>query len=96
VAEKAFDEGVPPRHASVRSRGWSPYAVRALKRMIATERRWWIPWRPGALRFWSLRRLSPVSRTFGFDRGLPIDRYYIESSWSIICGIFEGERWRSG
>lgn len=27
----------------------------------------------------SLRRLSPVSRTFGFDRGLPIDRYYIEA-----------------
>jgi SAM-dependent methyltransferase len=25
-----------------------------------------------------LRRLSPVSREFGYDRGLPIDRYYIE------------------
>jgi SAM-dependent methyltransferase len=47
--------------------------------MVATERRWWIPWRPGARRFGSMRRLSPVSRTFGFDRGLPIDRYYIES-----------------
>ena len=25
-----------------------------------------------------LRRLQPVSRQFGYDRGLPIDRYYIE------------------
>ena len=30
------------------------------------------------LRFGSLRRLAPVSREFGFDRGLPVDRYYIE------------------
>jgi hypothetical protein len=29
---------------------------------------------------WSdLRRLQPLSRTFGFDRGMPIDRYYIEN-----------------
>jgi SAM-dependent methyltransferase len=26
-----------------------------------------------------LRRLRPVSREFGYDRGVPIDRYYIES-----------------
>jgi SAM-dependent methyltransferase len=26
-----------------------------------------------------LRRLTPISRTFGFDRGQPIDRYYIEN-----------------
>ena len=25
-----------------------------------------------------LRRVQPVSRSFGFDRGTPIDRYYIE------------------
>ena len=30
------------------------------------------------LRFGSLRRLTPVSRHFGYDRGLPVDRYYIE------------------
>ena len=34
---------------------------------------------PGRVRFGSLRRLTPVSRRFGWDRGgLPIDRYYIE------------------
>lgn len=32
----------------------------------------------GPVRFGSLRRLTPVSRSFGGDRGQPIDRYYIE------------------
>ena len=33
----------------------------------------------GRVRFGSLRRLTPMSRRFGWDRGgLPIDRYYIE------------------
>jgi hypothetical protein len=32
----------------------------------------------GHVRFGNLRRLSPVSRLWGFDRGIPIDRYYIE------------------
>ena len=33
----------------------------------------------GRVRFGSLRRLTPVSRHFGWDRGgLPVDRYYIE------------------
>jgi len=27
----------------------------------------------------NLRRLTPVSRVFGFDRGTPVDRYYIEN-----------------
>jgi len=39
------------------------------------------PMRPipvGSVRFGNLRRLSPVSRTFGFDRGVPVDRHYIE------------------
>ena len=32
----------------------------------------------GSVRFGDLRRLAPISRTFGFDRGTPVDRYYIE------------------
>ena len=30
------------------------------------------------VRFGTFRTVSPTSRMFGFDRGLPIDRYYIE------------------
>lgn len=33
----------------------------------------------GRVRLGDLRRLSPVSRRFGFDRGSPIDRYYIDA-----------------
>jgi SAM-dependent methyltransferase len=33
---------------------------------------------PGKVNFGDLRRLEPASRHFGTDRGLPIDRYYIE------------------
>lgn len=44
----------------------------------------------GGVRFGNLRRLTPVSQVFGFDRGQPIDRYYIESFLqdrsSDICG----------
>jgi SAM-dependent methyltransferase len=31
------------------------------------------------VRFGSLRRLRPISASFGYDRGLPVDRYYIET-----------------
>lgn len=33
---------------------------------------------PGMLRFGSLRRVSPISDSYGLDRGTPIDRYYID------------------
>jgi glycosyltransferase involved in cell wall biosynthesis len=33
----------------------------------------------GCANFGSFRRLTPISDNFGFDRGLPIDRYYIEN-----------------
>jgi SAM-dependent methyltransferase len=32
----------------------------------------------GWVRFGSLRRTTPISREFGYDRGKPIDRHYIE------------------
>jgi glycosyltransferase involved in cell wall biosynthesis len=32
----------------------------------------------GAVQFGDLRRQSPISPNFGFDRGTPIDRYYLE------------------
>ena len=44
----------------------------------------------GLVRFGGLRRLAPISRQFGFDRGTPVDRYYIEQFLSghasDICG----------
>lgn len=34
---------------------------------------------PGDVRFGDLRRLTPMSSAFGFDRGQPVDRHYIET-----------------
>lgn len=33
----------------------------------------------GRIQFGDLRRVTPISRHFGYDRGLPVDRYYIEN-----------------
>jgi SAM-dependent methyltransferase len=33
----------------------------------------------GAVRLGDLRRAEPISRVFGFDRGLPVDRYYVDA-----------------
>jgi SAM-dependent methyltransferase len=44
----------------------------------------------GSVRFGDLRRLSPISHCFGYDRGTPIDRYYIDGfigrNATDICG----------
>ncbi len=47
----------------------------SLRRRIIRHTRW-----PpvGMVRFGDLRRLSPISRQWGSERGLPVDRYYIE------------------
>jgi peptidoglycan/xylan/chitin deacetylase (PgdA/CDA1 family) len=58
---------------------------RAARRVVPAPARRWLrrtlsPGPPpvGAVRFGDLRRLTPISETFGFDRGLPVDRYYVE------------------
>ena len=38
----------------------------------------WVP-PPGWVRLGSLRRLEPLSACYGYDRGLPVDRHYIEA-----------------
>jgi glycosyltransferase involved in cell wall biosynthesis len=49
------------------------------------HQRLWLLWQikdqppVGWVRFGSLRRLVPISQEFGYDRGQPIDRYYIEN-----------------
>ncbi len=40
--------------------------------------------------FGSLRRTEPFSRRFGFDRGQPIDRYYIESFLAANAAAIRG------
>ena len=70
--------------------------LRALaRRVLSRERRRsltrLLAWPPvGTVRFGSLRRLSPVSRDWGFDRGQPIDRYYIERFLSAHAADVRG------
>jgi len=46
--------------------------------------------RVGTLKSDHLWRVRPVSRVFGLDRGLPIDRYYIERFLSSHCDDIQG------
>lgn len=59
-------------------------ARRALRRALGR------PLRPGDIRMGDLRRTTPLSRQFGFDRGTPIDRYYIESFLEAHRGDVQG------
>jgi SAM-dependent methyltransferase len=48
-------------------------------------------WPPvGLVRWGHLRRLTPISRAWGYDRGLPIDRYYIEQFLSVHATDIKG------
>jgi glycosyltransferase involved in cell wall biosynthesis/SAM-dependent methyltransferase len=43
-----------------------------------------------AVRFGDLRRLAPFSRDFGYERGTPVDRYYIERFLATHQGDVRG------
>lgn len=76
----------PPARARVRRAArsvlpsWSGRLVRAVAR----------PGRPGWVRMGSLRRLTPLSRQFGYDRGSPVDRYYIEGFLADSAHLITG------
>ncbi len=44
----------------------------------------------GQVRFGDLRRLEPLTRSFGYDRGQPVDRYYIEKFLTRHAGDISG------
>jgi glycosyltransferase involved in cell wall biosynthesis len=45
---------------------------------------------PGWVRFGDMRRLKPFSERWGRDRGLPIDRYFIEGFIGSNSGLIKG------
>ena len=48
-------------------------------RIVRLQRKLRLQWPPvGTIRFGSFRRVTPISPIFAIDRGLPIERYYIE------------------
>ncbi len=44
----------------------------------------------GEIKFGNLRRTTPISQNFGYDRGSPIDRYYIERFLTQQAGQIQG------
>lgn len=44
----------------------------------------------GWVRFGSFRRRHPMSTSWGFDRGLPVDRYFIEQFLAENCADIKG------
>ncbi|NEP11866.1 MAG: glycosyltransferase [Symploca sp. SIO2C1] len=44
----------------------------------------------GEVNFGNLRRVTPLSRQFGFDRGLPVDRYYVENFLACNSADIQG------
>jgi len=66
-------------------------ARRALSRDTRRRLSYLLAWPPvGTVRFGSLRRLTPVSRDWGFDRGQPVDRYYIDQFLSAHASDIRG------
>ena len=53
--------------------------------------------RPHRVWFGSLGRVEPISRRFGFDRGTPVDRRYIEAFLErkvfLRCWVKVAEDW---
>lgn len=63
----------------------------ALRRWLDFNRQRLRRWPPvGMVEFGSLRRITPVSQSFGLDRGLCIDRYYIEHFLEQCSGDIQG------
>jgi SAM-dependent methyltransferase len=69
------------------------------KALVPAEARSWLRakqkglkvWPPvGTLKFGSLKRVNPISRHFGFDRGHCIDRFYIEAFLSANASDIKG------
>lgn len=61
------------------------YALKLLRKRIARSIK------SDKIHFGSLRRLSPISRQFGFDRGQPIDRHYIASFLASFTADVQGQ-----
>jgi glycosyltransferase involved in cell wall biosynthesis/SAM-dependent methyltransferase len=65
-----------------------PSPVRAMARARLTGQEYCPP--PGWVDLGHLRRRTPISRDFGFDRGLPVDRYYIDQFLMACAGDIRG------
>ena len=81
-----------------KSRSWRAVIAGALRRSklplphaLARRLGWNLPGAPlNSIRMGDLRNLRPVSREYGFDRGQPIDRYYIDKFLACHASLVHG------
>lgn len=67
LRDKAIE--LAKRHLPPETRNW----------VVRQQKRFHLQWPPvGVVRFGNFRRVTPISPVFALDRGLPIERYYIE------------------
>ncbi len=82
----------PPPDLMTKLRGAArsvlPHQLRRWTHRLAGSTRFLPP--IGKADFGDLRRLRPISRVYGFDRGRPIDRYYIEAFLERHSGDIRG------
>lgn len=65
--------------------------------VVEAQRKFGLQWpRTGQVKFGDFRRLTPISRIFGMDRGRPIDRYYIEKFLAANAGDIKGRAMELG
>jgi SAM-dependent methyltransferase len=73
--------GLAKRYLPPETRNW----------VVRQQKRFHLQWPPtGTVRFGSFRRLTPISPIFAIDRGLPIERYYIEKFLDKNRGDIKG------
>jgi SAM-dependent methyltransferase len=75
-----------PIESKLRLMGKQMLSVSARRKIVRYTR-----WPPvGLVRLGSLRRVEPISRHWGSERGLPVDRYYIERFLSTHAVDIQG------
>jgi SAM-dependent methyltransferase len=66
---------------------------------LIDQLRYWLQGQPppsvpalpgGPVDFGNLRRVTPITRSFGFERGQPVDRYYIDQFLAQHAGDVQG------
>jgi glycosyltransferase involved in cell wall biosynthesis/SAM-dependent methyltransferase len=68
----------------------APFLKATCRRISTALRSRLVRLRRRSVRFGDLRRLEPISRNFGFDRGKPMDRRYIEDFLSRYADDIRG------
>jgi SAM-dependent methyltransferase len=83
MMSKSGETGGGDRRQARATGGWISGLLRSMRRAVRSPR-------VGAVNLGDLARIRPISTAFGFDRGTPIDRHYIEQFLSANADGIRG------